>query len=118
MSKSKGACVSAEEMAVDSVAGVLTKENAPLEQTYRADAESIRSQIEKINNSIATLEGVIADEGRSASERKAAETAARGRQANTRGSRAALGKAREVGRQRARPAKWIEPVPTLTTVKQ
>jgi hypothetical protein len=46
MSISKGRCVSAEEMVSNSVAGRLTKENAPFEPTWRQDAESIRSQIQ------------------------------------------------------------------------
>ena len=118
MSKSKATCVSPEELAFASAAGVLTKQNAPLEQRYRADAESIRSQIENINNSIVTLEGVAADRGRLASDRKGAETAlvaARRTLADLERSWEKL--ERSVGYE-GLPHKWIEPVPTLTTVKR
>src|SRR5687768_5110775 len=47
MSKSEGGCVSAEQLVANSIAGALTKRNAPLERPFRAEAESIRSQIEQ-----------------------------------------------------------------------
>ena len=102
-----------------SVAGVLTKQNAPLEQTFRSEAESLRSQIEKTRHSIATLEGVIADQGRSASDRKAAEAAACGGADGHSPASSETGKSsrRSVGNQHL-PHKWIEPAPPLTTVKQ
>ena len=118
VSISKGTCVSAEEIASASAAGVLTKQNAPMEQTYRAEAESIRSQIEKTQNAISTLEPVVADQGRSASDRKGAETALLAARRTLAGAERNWEKLeRAVGNERL-PHKWIEPVPTLTTVKQ
>ena len=114
LSKSKGQCVSAEEMVATSVAGVPTKENAPFEQKWRDDAEEIRSQIEKTQGSIATLEDAVADEGRSASGRKAIEkTLAGARQALARFERQWEVLEMAAGNQRV-PRKWIEPIPTLT----
>ena len=118
VSKSKGTCVSAEELVALSAAGVLTKQNAPLEQTYRAEAESIRSQVENTRNAISTFDAVIADPKRSASDRKGAETglvAARRTLAGLERNWERL--ERSVGNQRL-PHEWIEPAPTLTTVKQ
>jgi hypothetical protein len=115
MSKSQGRCVSAEELVSASVAGTLTKENAPYEQTFRQEAEEIRSQIEKTHASIATLEAVIADAGRSPSDRKAAEKPlASARQALTGLERQWEKLEKRAGYQRV-PRQWIEPIPTLTT---
>ena len=114
MSKSKGQCVSAKEMVANSVAGVVTKENAPFEQKWRNDAEEIRSQIESTRASIATLEDAVADEGRSASDRKALEkTLAGTRQALARFERHWEVLEMSAGNQHI-PRKWIEPIPTLT----
>ena len=118
VSQSKGTCVSPEELASTSAAGVLTKENAPLEQTYRADAESIRSQIAKIHNSIATLEGVAADQGRLASDRKGAETALVAARRTLAGLERNWAKLERSVANEGLPRKWIEPIPTLTTAKQ
>jgi hypothetical protein len=118
MSISKGTCVSPEELISASVAGVLTKQNAPLEQTYRAEAESLRSQIEKVRQSIATLDGVTASQGRSASDRKGAEAAlvaARRTLADLERNWERL--ERSVGNEHL-PHRWIEPAPPLTSVKQ
>jgi hypothetical protein len=114
LSKSTGQCVSAEKMVANSVAGVLTKENAPFEQKWRQDAEEIRSQIEKTQASIATLEGAVADEGRSASDRKAlAKTLVSARQALARFERQWEVLEMAAGNERV-PRKWIEPIPALT----
>ena len=114
VSKTRGQCVSAQEMVANSVAGVVTKENAPFEQKWRNDAEEIRSQIEKIQDSIATLEAAVADEGRSASDRKALEkTLVGARQALARFERQWEALEMAAGNQRV-PRKWIEPIPTLT----
>ena len=114
MSKSKGRCVSAEEMLVTSVAGVVTAENAPFEQKWRNDAAEIRSQIEKTQHSIATLEAAAADQGRSVSDRKALEkTLAATREALGRFERQWEVLATTAGNEHI-PRKWIEPIPTLT----
>lgn len=114
MSKSKGECVSADEMVGTSVAGVITKENAPFEQDWRHDAEELRSQIEKTQGSIATLEAVVADERRSASDRKAADKAlADGRKAIVILERQWEKLEKAAANQRI-PRKWLEPIPTLT----
>ena len=114
VSKTKGQCVSAEEMVANSIAGVVTKENAPFEQKWRNDAEEIRSQIEKTQDSIATLEAAVADDGRSASDRKALEkTLAGARQALARFERQWEALEMAAGNEHV-PRKWIEPIPTLT----
>ena len=114
MSKSKGQCVSAEELVGTSVAGVVTKANAPFEQNWRSDAESIRSQLEKTQDAIATLEAVVEDEGRAASDRKAAAKAlADARQIVARLERQWEKLEKEAADQHI-PRKWLEPIPTLT----
>jgi hypothetical protein len=118
VSQSKETCVNAEELVSASAAGVLTKQNAPLEQTYRAEAESIRSQIKNVNNSIATLEGVVADQARSASDRKGAATALVGARRTLAGLERSWGKLERSVANEHLPHIWIEPVPPLTTAKQ
>jgi hypothetical protein len=113
-SKSKGHCVSAEEMASTSAAGVLTTENAPFEQRWRTDAESIRSQLEKTHDSIATLEAVLADEGRSASDRKAIEKTLAGARQALAGFERQWEKLESNAANQRIPRAWIEPVPALT----
>ena len=114
MSKSQGRCVTATEMVATSIAGVVTKENAPFEQKWRNDAEEIRSQIEKTQDSIATIEAAVANEGRSASDRKALEkTLASARQALARFERQWEALETTAGNEHV-PRKWIEPIPTLT----
>ena len=73
VSKSKGRCVSAEELVSISNAGVVTRANAPFEPNWRRDAQSIRSQLAKARSGVPTLEAVVVDERRSPGERKAAE---------------------------------------------
>jgi len=118
VSKSKGTCISPEELVAASAAGVLTKQNAPLEQTYRAEADSLRSQIEKTHASITTLEGVIADQARSASDRTTAEKSLASARQILRGLERNWAKLETAAGNQHVPHKWIEPVPTLTTVKQ
>ena len=114
MSKSSGRCVTAAEMLATSVAGVVTTENAPFEQKWRNDAEEIRSQIEKTQRSISTLEAAVADERRSLSDRKALEkTLAETRQALARFERQWEVFELSAGNQHV-PRKWIEPIPMLT----
>jgi hypothetical protein len=114
MSKSKGRCVAAEEMLAASIAGVVTKENAPFEQKYRDEAEEIRSQLEEAQNAIATLEAVIANEARSVSDRKAAEkTLVSAREARGRIEQQWDRFERAAANQRI-PRAWIEPIPALT----
>jgi hypothetical protein len=114
MSKSNGRCVTAEEMVTTSVDGVVTKENAPLEPTWRRDAGEIRSQIEGTHKSMATLEAVIADGGRSPGDRKAAEkTLAGTRQALASLERRWEKLEKEAANQHI-PRVWIEPIPALT----
>ena len=118
MSISKGRYVNAEELVNASIAGSQTKENAPYEETYRRDADSIRSRIERTQTSIATLEQVVADDGRSVSDRRAAEKALAGALQALAGVERQWEKLeRAVSNQRL-PRKWLEPIPTLTTVKQ
>jgi hypothetical protein len=114
MSKSKGRCVTATEMVATSVAGVVTKENAPFEQKWRNDAEEIRSRIEKTQGSIAAIEDAVADEGRSASDRKALEkTLVSAREALARIEQQWDSFEKAAANQRI-PRVWIEPIPALT----
>jgi hypothetical protein len=117
MSKSKGQCVSAQEMVATSVAGSLTKETAPFEETFRRESKSIRTQIEKTQASIATLEAVVADEGRSVSDRKAAERTLVGVRQALVGFERQWEKLEKAAANQRIPRKWIEPIPTLTTAK-
>ena len=115
MSITKGRCVSAEEMVSNSVAGRLTKENAPLEQIWRQDAKAIRSQIQRTQQSIATLDAVVADEARSASDRKGAELALQAARQALAGLERQWAKLEKGAANQHVPRAWIEPIPTLTT---
>ena len=115
MSISKGRCVSAEEMVSNSVAGRITKENAPFEPTWRQDAESIRSQILRTQQSIATLEAVVADEGRSPSDRKGAGLALQGARQALAGFERQWAKLEKAAASQHIPRAWLEPIPPLTT---
>lgn len=114
MSIRLGRCVSAEEMVSNSIAGIRTKENAPTERRWRQDAESIRSQIEKTQGSIATLLRVVADEGRSASERKVAEQTLAAARLALAGFERQWQKLETDANNKHVPHGWIEPLPTLT----
>lgn len=118
MSKSQGRCVSAEELVSASVAGTLTRQNAPLEQTFRSEAESIRSQIQKTQESITTLETVVADEARSASDKKGAEKVLAGARQALAGFERNWAKLERSAANQRLPRIWLEPIPTLTTAKQ
>ena len=115
MSKAKGQCVGAEEMVANSVAGALTRDNAPYEQSFRREAEEIRSQIEKTQASIATLEAVIADAGRSPSDRKIAEKTLAGARQALAGLERQWEKLEKKAGNQSVPRQWLEPIPTLTT---
>ena len=115
MSITKGRCVSAEEMVSNSVAGRLTKENAPFEQIWRQDSKAIRSQIERTQQSIATLDAVVADEARSASDRKGAELALQAARQALAGLERQWAKLEKGAAHQHVPRAWIEPIPTLTT---
>ena len=118
LSKSEGGCVSAERLVANSITGAATRQNAPLERLFRAEAESIRSQIEPTLDAMATLDSVIVDRTRSAGDRTAAETSlarARQRLASLERNWEKLAKALA---NQGLPQKWIEPAPPLTTVKQ
>jgi len=102
-------------MVSNSGAGRITKENAPFEPTWRRDAESIRSQIQKTQRSIATLEAVVADEGRSPSDRKGAELALQGARPALAGLERQWAKLeRNAGFQKI-PRAWLEPIPVLSS---
>ena len=114
MSIRLGRCISADEMIARSVAGSLTKENAPFEQQYRKDAQLIRSQIEKTRGSIATLEAVLADPARSTGDKRSAEQAlTAARQALAGFERQWVRLEVQAGTQKI-PRAWIEPIPALT----
>jgi hypothetical protein len=111
MSKSKGQCVSAEEMVSISVAGAVTTENAPFEKKWRRDAEELRSQIEKTQDAMATLEGIIAGGGRSPSDRKAAEKQLAGARKALDGMKRQWEVFESAAANQRIPRQWLEPVP-------
>ena len=115
VSISKGGCVTAEELVSLSTDRVVTRENAPHEQEWRQEADSLRSRIVGGQRAVTALEATAADQSKSPGERKSAE-----RSVVT--SRQALaGFERQWERFEANavlkkvPRPWIEPVPTLTT---
>ena len=117
VSKSSGQCVSPDEMVATSVAGVVTKENAPFEQSWRRDAEEIRSQIEKIREPIPALEAVIADDTRLPSDRKGAQKALAGAEQALSILERRWEKLEKAAADQHIPRAWIEPVPPLTQIQ-
>jgi hypothetical protein len=117
MSISKGRCVTAEEMVSNSIAGRRTKENAPFETTWRQDAESIRSQIQRTQRSITTLEAVVADEERSPNDRKSAGLALQGARQALAGFERQWAKLERAAASQHVPRAWLEPIPTLATTQ-
>ena len=111
MSQSKGQCVSAEEMVSTSVAGVVTKENAPSEQKWRRDAEEIRSQIGKTQGGMATLQAIITNGGRSASDRKTAEQQLASARKSLDGMKRQWEQLETAVANQHIPRQWIEPIP-------
>ena len=118
MSISKGRCVTAEEMLSVSNHQVLVKKIAPLEEGWRKDAASLRSQIEGAQRAVRNLEALAADQGRSASDRKSAERSlVTARQALATYERQWEKFETNAGAEQI-PRAWIEPIPTLTTTRQ
>jgi hypothetical protein len=115
MSRLKGRCVSADEMLSNSVAGVLTKENAPFEQKWRDYAAAIRMPLEQTQSLIATLEDVVADESRSPGERKVAEQALAAARKTLARYEQQWETLETVAGNQYLPRKWLEPIPTISS---
>ena len=115
VSKSKGRCVSPEELVSISNTGVVTKANASFEPNWRSDAQSIRSQLEGARHGVTVLEATVADEKRSAGERKAAEKALAAARLAVAGFERQWEKLERTAMNQHIPREWIEPIPILTT---
>jgi hypothetical protein len=118
MSKSKGRCVSQEELISISSTGVVTKANASFEPNWRSEAQSIRLQLEGARHGVTVLEATAADEERSAGERKAAEKALAAAQRSVAHYERQWEKLEQAAANQHIPRAWIEPIPTLTTRNQ
>ena len=114
VSKSKGRCVSPEELVSISNTGVVTKANASFEPNWRSEAQLIRSQIEAARHGATVLEATVADEARSAAERKAAEKALTAAQHAVAHFERQWEKLERTAIDQHIPREWIEPIPTLT----
>jgi len=115
-SRSLGRCVRPEDLVSLSVAGVVTEENAPFEQEWRRDAQSLRTLIEAARGRLAGLRAAIADEERSPGERKVAGKALdTAREAIITLERQWQKLERNAADQRI-PRAWIEPVPVFTSL--
>ena len=115
MSISKGGCVSAEELVSLSDTAVVTKRNAPLEETWRQDAAALRAKIAGAQTAIANLEAVTTNASKSASDRRIAERAlVPARQTLASFERQWTKFAAQAVVDRI-PRAWIEPSPTLST---
>jgi cytidylate kinase len=111
VSKQTGGCISAEQLLANSHAGMLKVESVSPESKWRAEAESIRSQIARTQRSIATLEAVVADPGRSAGDKRFAEqNVAAARQLLTRRERRWENFEADAANQQV-PRAWIMPIP-------
>ena len=106
-------CVSPDEMVANSVAANLAKQNAPFEPKWRDEAHQIRSQIEWAQRSIGNLEAVVADQGRSASDRQAAQQALRTAQLELDGFERQWRSLENRAKTYDVPRAWLEPIPTL-----
>lgn len=114
VSKSKGRCVSPEELVLISNTGVVTKANASIEPNWRSEAQSIRSQLEGARHGATLLEATVADEARSAGERKAAQKALTAAQHAVAHFERQWEKLERTAMNQQIPREWIEPIPTLT----
>jgi hypothetical protein len=115
VSKSKGRCVSPEELVAISNTGVVTKANASFEPNWRSEAQAIRAQLETARRGVTVLEGTVADEERSGGERKAAEKALASAQRSVAHYERQWEKLEQAAANQHIPRAWIEPIPTLTT---
>jgi hypothetical protein len=115
VSRSKGRCVSAEELVAVSNAGVITRANAPFEPNWRSEAQSIRSQLEAARHGVTVLEGTVADVERSPGERKAAEKALAAARLAVANFERQWEKLERTAMNQHIPREWIEPVPALST---
>ena len=114
VSRSKGRCVSPEELVSISNSGVVTKVNASFEPNWRSEAQSIRAQLEGARRAVTVLEATVADEGRSAGERKAAEKALTAAEHAVANFERQWEKLERTAANQQIPRAWIEPIPTLT----
>lgn len=114
VSKSKGRCVSPEELVSSSNLGVVTTANASFEPNWRGEAQSIRSQLEGARHGATVLEATVADEARSASERKAAQKALTAAQHSVAHFERQWEKLERTATNQHIPREWIEPIPKLT----
>ena len=114
VSKSKGRCVSPEELVSISDLGVVTKANASFEPNWRSEAQSIRSQLEAVRHGATVLKATVADEARSAGERKAAEKALTAAQQAVAHFERQWEKLERTAMNQHIPREWIEPIPTIT----
>lgn len=115
VSKSRGRCVSAEDLVATSNAGVVTKANAPFENNWRRDSQSLRSQLETARSGVTVFEATVADEERSPGERKVAEKALAAAKQAVVGVERQWEKLERTATNQQIPRQWIEPIPTLTT---
>ncbi len=115
VSKSLGRCVSAEDMVATSNAGVVTKANAPFEDTWRRDSKSLRLQLETARRAVTVLEATVADEERSPGERKVAAKALTAAQQAVAGFERQWEKLERTASNQQIPREWIEPIPTLSS---
>lgn len=113
-SKSRGRCVSAEELVSTSKAGVVTPANAPFESYWRREATTLRSQLETARRGLTVLEATVADEERSSGEIKIAEKALTAAQQAVAGVERQWEKLERTASNQYVPRQWIEPIPTFT----
>lgn len=115
LSISTGRYVTADEMIALTNANIVAGDKALQEPNWRRQADTIRAQLEKVQDEAAAMESTTADESRSASEREAAERMLALRKnviADLERRWAKLEKQAEIQRV---PKEWLDPRPKLST---
>lgn len=113
MSKSLGRCVEPEDLVSLSIAGA-TKKNAPFEDQWRQDAQSLRSLIDAARGRSAVLVATAADDRRSPGERKVAEKAMQTAGEAITSLERRWQKLEFNAALQQIPHAWLEPVPVFT----
>ncbi len=115
LSISQARCVTADALIANSNQRIATIEQKKVEPTWRRDAGSLRTQIEKAQADVEALEAAVGDMRRSPGERKAAEQRLLQLRPVVEGLERQWERLEKSAANMRIPHEWLEPIPTLTT---